>query len=52
MTLYVAVADLGEAPPPPLFLNQTEAQRAKKCFFGRPPLPPPLVISRSRTGTV
>ena len=32
------VADPGEGPggpptPPPLFLNQTEAQRAKKIFF-------------------
>ena len=32
------VADPGEGPggpptPPPLFLNQTEAQRAKKKFF-------------------
>ena len=28
--------------PPPLFLDQTEAQRAEKKFFGyRPPPPPP-----------
>ena len=28
-------------PPPPLFLDQTEAQRAKKLFFWRPAFPPP-----------
>ena len=29
----------GVAPPPPLFLDQTDAQRAEKNFFGdRPPL--------------
>ena len=44
---------------PPLFLVQTEAQRAKKIFLGDPPPPylrvwmtgPPL-ISRSGSGTV
>ena len=44
-----AVADPGEGPSP-LFLDQTEARRAEKKLFGRPPplsqglddLPPPL----------
>ena len=50
----------GEAGPPPLFLDHTEARRAEKSFFGdrSPPylrvwmtgLPPPL-ISRSGSGT-
>ena len=42
-----------EGPPPPLFLDQTEAQREKKKFWDRPlpylrvwmtadPAPPPL----------
>ena len=35
------VADPGEGhgdlPPPPLFLDQTEARRAEKNFFGDPP---------------
>ena len=38
------VADPGDGPggtPPPLFLDQTEAQRAKKLFFWRPAFPPP-----------
>ena len=36
----MAVADLGEVPGglrPPLFLDQTEAQRAEKNLFGDPP---------------
>ena len=28
-------------PGPPLFLDQTEGQRAKKFFLGDPPPPPP-----------
>ena len=38
----------------PLFLDQTEAQRAEKIFFGelRTPYPPPPIISRSGAGTV
>ena len=37
------MVDPGEGPPCPLFLNQTEAQRAKKnCFWNWPPLRPPL----------
>ena len=41
----MAVADLGEGPgglvPPPLFLDQNEAQRAEKIFFeAAPPHPP------------
>ena len=28
-------------PPPPLFLDQTEARRAEKNFFLRPPTPLP-----------
>ena len=39
------MADPGKGPggpaPPPLFLDQTEAQKAKKNFFGDHP-PPPL----------
>ena len=31
----------GTCSPPPLFLDQTEAQKAKKKFFGDHP-PPPL----------
>ena len=31
----------GGLPPPPLFLDQTEARRAEKCFFWRPGPPPP-----------
>ena len=27
----------GDLPPPPLFLDQTEAQGAEKNFFGDPP---------------
>ena len=46
----LTVADPGEGPGgpgPTLFFDQTEAQRAKKKFFWRPPplsppLPPPL----------
>ena len=39
----MAVADLGEVPGgpgPPLFLDQTEARRAKKIFLEDPPPPP------------
>ena len=33
------MADLREGPgaPPPLFLDQTEARKAEKCFFGDHP---------------
>ena len=31
----------GPAPPPPLFLNQTEARRTKKNILETAPLPPP-----------
>ena len=31
----------GRGPPPPLLLDQTEAQKAKKNFFGD--RPPPLI---------
>ena len=59
----VTVADPGEGPgrPPPQFLHQTEAQRAKKVLGGDrpPPLskglddhPPPPPISKSGSGTV
>ena len=54
---------LGNLAPPPLFLEQTEAQRTEKTFVWRPPPPPPsplskglddrpLLISRSGSGTV
>ena len=52
-----AVADPGEGPggpslPLPLFLDQTEAQRAeKKCFGDRPQPPPPLYLKISRFGS-
>ena len=42
----MAVADLGEVPGggrPPLFLDQTVAQRAEKNLFGDP-LPPYLRV--------
>ena len=53
MTKRKPVADPGEGPqkahPPPLFLDQTEAWRANKNFFGNrashlsiPPPTPPL----------
>ena len=29
----------GDVPPPPLFLDQTEARGAEKNFFGDPPPP-------------
>ena len=36
------VADPGEGPSPPLFLDQTEGRRTQKIFLGdRPSLPPP-----------
>ena len=35
----------GPAPPPPLFLDQTEARGAEKHFFGDPPPPPSLSFS-------
>ena len=35
----------GAHRPPPLYLDQTEAQRAKKILLGdRPPLPPPPIL--------
>ena len=34
--LSYPVADPGEGPDLPLFLDQTEARRAEKTFFGRP----------------
>lgn len=42
-----AVADLGEGSrrpraPPPLFVDQTEVQRAKINFWDAPTPPPPL----------
>ena len=46
----MAVADLGEVPGglrPPLFLDQTEAQRAEKNLFGDPP-PPYLRVWMTR----
>ena len=61
-SIYSTVADPGEGPggvrPLPLFLDQTEARRAKKHFFWRPPPPlskdlddrPPPLISRSGSG--
>ena len=42
--LRITVADPGDAPPPTLFLDQTEARRVEKRFFGDrspPPLPHP-----------
>ena len=50
-----SVVDTGEwprwpGPPPPFFLDKTEAQRAEKIFLGDQP-PPPL-ISRSGSATV
>ena len=48
MHLKVTVADPGEGPglPPPLFLDQTNVQRAEKCFFFAtgPPSPPPHLV--------
>ena len=40
------VADPGEGPasPPPLFLDQTEAQKAEKKFLRPPPPPCPLYL--------
>ena len=45
------MADSGEGSPPPhLFLDQTEARRAEKLFFGdwANPKPLPRLISRSQ----
>ena len=48
-------------PGPPFFLDQTAAQRAEKCFGGRPPppylrvwmtAPPPPFILRSESSSV
>ena len=55
--LHIPVADPGEGhrgpAPPPLLLDQTEAQRAENVFFEPgPSLPPPLLIWRSRSTTV
>ena len=36
------VADLREVPPPPLFLDETEAQGAEKSFLEDPP-PHPFI---------
>ena len=51
--------DPGNPAPPPLFLEQTEAQRTEKVLFGDHPPPlskglddRPLLISRSGSGTV
>ena len=33
----------GRGPSPPLFLDQTEARRAEKVLFLRPPPPPPYL---------
>ena len=56
------VTDIGEGPGPgpSIFLDQTEARRAKKNFFGDcptpspPPLPPPSkgLDDWSQSGTV
>ena len=49
------MADPGEGPGGPghpLFLDQTEAQRAEKIFFGRAAHPLLPIISRSGAGTV
>ena len=35
----------GPAPPAPIFLDQTEAQRAKKIFFESVPQHPPPPLS-------
>ena len=64
---FKTVAEPGEGPlgpgPSPLFLDQTEAQRTEKLFFGEPPPPltprlskglddrTPALISRSGFGT-
>ena len=59
-----AVTDPGEAPGPPLFLDQTGAGRSGKYFLettppppppgpgAPPPPPPPPLISRSGSSTV
>ena len=52
----LTVADPGERPaPPPLFLDQTEARRAEKNFFGdhlhSPLMTGAPIISRSGFGT-
>ena len=44
------IQEKGREGPPPLFLDQTEARRAEKKFFGdRPPPPPPILMSGSAT---
>ena len=51
--LPLAVVDPQDGPPP-LFLDQTEAQRAEQIFFGDCPPPrmtPPPLISKSGSGT-
>ena len=37
MKIFEAVADPQEGPPPPLFLDQSEAKRAAKNFLGDHP---------------
>ena len=57
---HIPVADPGEGPSPrpPLIVDQTEARRAEKIFFGdRAPaylrvwMTPPPLISSSESGT-
>ena len=57
-TIQIIVADPVEGrgyPPPPFphfyFSDQTEAQRAKRDFFGDSPPAPHLLMSRSGSGT-
>ena len=40
MTLYVAVADLGEAPPPPLIFEPNRGPKGQKVFFWETAAPP------------
>ena len=53
-TLHCSGGSRGGAwgPGHPLFLDQTEAQRAEKNFIGELRTPPPPNISRSGAGTV
>ena len=60
MEAHRSMTDPGK-PPPPLFLDQTEARRATRIFLDTylvPPIskgvvdPPPRLISRSGSGTV